>query len=426
MALQFDPASLNAPGGIIHGLGDLGAAVVTAMNRKAERKYAAEERDKAQAQAAAIRAAEQQFQLDRDETAYKRKLAEIESEQKFKSSESEKDRASREKMATARNLTSTRNASLRLNARAGAAGVPKDVIMQAYSAAGVNPDGKHLSVTKDPLGLTPDQKLELPWTPEHHAKFNAYLNNYRAQNRLPPLSPDEQQALQDIGADDDAPAAPGAAPIPTPGAAPVGAAPAPAAGAGGDWKAQALAQLDAKLATVPPDKRPAAEAKAALYRQQIQAAQGPEALQTIQGVRVTTPPQQTIQFTPEQQTRWDQLMVKPTESPAAPGTPLGFTPTPDMNDAQLQLLIAHNERNRARMGQPPVADTSTPDFQRAVEEANTRMDLGAATMSPSAAPMTLLQQIEQARRARAMQPRPFMPPAMQQGIPNPFALQELQ
>jgi hypothetical protein len=42
MPLRFDPASLMAPGGIVSGLDDLGSAVMNAMNRRAERRYANE------------------------------------------------------------------------------------------------------------------------------------------------------------------------------------------------------------------------------------------------------------------------------------------------------------------------------------------------------------------------------------------------
>jgi len=42
MPLSFDPRALMAPGGVINGLDNLGSAVVTALNRRAERKYALE------------------------------------------------------------------------------------------------------------------------------------------------------------------------------------------------------------------------------------------------------------------------------------------------------------------------------------------------------------------------------------------------
>lgn len=42
MPLHFDPAALMAPGGIVHGLDDLGSAVMNAMNSRAARKYQAE------------------------------------------------------------------------------------------------------------------------------------------------------------------------------------------------------------------------------------------------------------------------------------------------------------------------------------------------------------------------------------------------
>ena len=50
MPLRFDPASLLAPGGIVSGLDDLGSAVVQAMNRRAERKYALEAEARRRAQ----------------------------------------------------------------------------------------------------------------------------------------------------------------------------------------------------------------------------------------------------------------------------------------------------------------------------------------------------------------------------------------
>lgn len=42
MALSFNPASLMAPGGIVSGLDDIGAAVIRALDRRAERRYAGE------------------------------------------------------------------------------------------------------------------------------------------------------------------------------------------------------------------------------------------------------------------------------------------------------------------------------------------------------------------------------------------------
>jgi hypothetical protein len=40
MPLRFDPAALMAPGGVVSGLDNMGAAVMNALNRRAERKYA--------------------------------------------------------------------------------------------------------------------------------------------------------------------------------------------------------------------------------------------------------------------------------------------------------------------------------------------------------------------------------------------------
>jgi len=57
MALRFDPASILAPGGVMSGLDDLGSAVMNAMNRRAERKYASE--------AAAAKAAAEESQFAR-------------------------------------------------------------------------------------------------------------------------------------------------------------------------------------------------------------------------------------------------------------------------------------------------------------------------------------------------------------------------
>jgi hypothetical protein len=62
MPLNFDPNALLAPGGIVSGLDNLGGAVVTALNRRAERKYALEAEKRRREQLLADRTDERDYQ----------------------------------------------------------------------------------------------------------------------------------------------------------------------------------------------------------------------------------------------------------------------------------------------------------------------------------------------------------------------------
>jgi hypothetical protein len=75
MPLSFDPASLMAPGGVVSGLDDLGAAVMNAMNRRAERRYATERETRHRGYSVEDRDLSRKNQLEDREAARKDRIA---------------------------------------------------------------------------------------------------------------------------------------------------------------------------------------------------------------------------------------------------------------------------------------------------------------------------------------------------------------
>jgi len=257
MALRFDPAALMAPGGVVSGLDNMGAAVMNALNRRSERKAASEaearrrqqmredaalrrsqdveDRDlrikttREEADLANTRATEKAFNENwRNET---RDIKDRE----FKASESEKDRTSREGIATQRATAgAARSAGLRALTK-----LDKADIEGAYMAAGLAADGSNIG----PGGIVG------PPRPEQAAKFDAEIAMRRKAKNIPG-DYDRAGVSAVLSEGGEAPGAAAAA-APAPGGAPAAAAPAtgvvaedPATVSARD---QLLASLDASI-----------------------------------------------------------------------------------------------------------------------------------------------------------------------------------
>jgi hypothetical protein len=82
MALRFDPASIMAPGGIASGLDNLGAAVMNAMNRRAERKYALEAEQRRRAMQLEDQASERTYRTGEREAGERFTVGDREDRQK--------------------------------------------------------------------------------------------------------------------------------------------------------------------------------------------------------------------------------------------------------------------------------------------------------------------------------------------------------
>jgi len=218
MGLSFDPAALMAPGGIMHGLDDLGSAVVNALNRKAERKYQEDKDATAAAKADDVRKAEHEFQLTRDKTAFDNRMKEIDAEHKFKSGESDLERKSKEGIATTKADAATKAAATKAAATRAHAGLTKDELAEAYSKAGVNADGHFMekSTYTDALGDVHETTKPGNWSPEHHTKFQAAIDAIRARKGQTPLESGAASALRT--AIDEADGTPDAAAAAFPGA----------------------------------------------------------------------------------------------------------------------------------------------------------------------------------------------------------------
>lgn len=70
MPLSFDPASMMAPGGVIAGLDNMGAAVTQALSRRAERRYGRETEDRRRAN----QLADRDFAKQLEQAQYERNL----------------------------------------------------------------------------------------------------------------------------------------------------------------------------------------------------------------------------------------------------------------------------------------------------------------------------------------------------------------
>jgi hypothetical protein len=359
MALRFDPAALNASGGIVHGLGDLGSAVVNALNRRAERKYQTDAQKKAQ-EAADRREAKRRGESLED---YKRKReddrADAAEKRKYESDEKAKDRASREGMAKDKN--SVARAKLGQSARMLKI-TPAD-LADIRGSVGIASDGfihtREQSV--DILGAPIVKDIKTQPSAEQMAKYHTALQAWYAQHNVAPPSMDVITAASSTDPADqadtegaDASAAGSAIPDPaavSPAAAPRGAA------AGAKSKdpqdVAALKQLlrdRLALSIAAGNKNGKPENAKARSAQAAKLAASIENIKSINDYhafeQATTPVQQTPQ---------DMAFPEPPAPPDAslvpdPVNPNVFGPGGDSSAANLQRLS----------GVPPETDPADP------------------------------------------------------------------
>lgn len=236
MALNFDARAFMAPGGVTSGLDDLGSAVVTALNRRAERKSQSEAAKAAAAQAAASAAARRAQEVeDRDlgiktrreeqDITYKQTSeqaaqqaaaadARAAADREFKAAEAEKERMHQTGLAQAK----ANSSAARLSATSALTRLPPEEVKAAYLAAGLSEGGKFL--TKGVGGFME----EGPPPPEIASRLDAEFAARR--KRLGIGGVHDAAAVRGVMTQpDDAPAAPApaagsaAAPAPAPAAA---------------------------------------------------------------------------------------------------------------------------------------------------------------------------------------------------------------